>query len=139
MRLLLIFALTLVLGGPAGAHSYKAGSVLIGHPWAAPTPGSDTEVYFSLLNRATAADYLVAVAAPSAAAVEIVDAGSVRIGGIELAPGKPVSLKPGGIRLRLIGIDRPLRVGDKLKLTLIFARGGTVPIEVMVEAGPSHG
>lgn len=139
MRAFLAVLIALLLAGPAAAHSYRAGSVLVGHVWVAPTTTGNTEVYASLLNKATTADQLIAVIAPSAKAVAIVDAASRRIGAVDLPANRPVSLKPGGIRIVLAGVDRPLRVGDRLKLTLVFAQGGTVAVEAMVEAGPSHG
>ncbi len=137
----LLAALTalLLLAGPAAAHSYRAGGIMIGHVWVKPTSTGSTEVFVSLLNKANAADQLTAVFAPSAQAVGIFDEASRRIGAVELPPNRPVSLRPGGTRIVLAGVDLPLRVGDKLKLTLVFAKAGTVAVEAMVEAGPSHG
>lgn len=137
--LLAALAALLLLSGPATAHSYRAGGIMIGHVWVKPTTTGNTEVFVSLLNKANATDQLTAVFAPSAQAVGIFDAASRRIGAVELPTNRPVSLKPGGTRIVLAGVDRPLRVGDKLKLTLVFAKAGTVAVEAMVEAGPSHG
>lgn len=95
---------------------------MVGHVWAAPTRGSDTEVYVPLLNTAPAADQLVSIIAPTAKLAELVDGSSRRIGAIELPPNRPVVLKPGGFRIRLIGLDKPLRVGDRIKLTLVLPR-----------------
>jgi periplasmic copper chaperone A len=139
MRALLAFALALMLALPALGHSYRVGSVLVGHVWAAPTRGSDTEAYVVLLNRATAGDQLVSIIAPTAKLAELIDGSSRRIGAIELPSNRPVALKPSGFRIRLIGLDQPLRVGDRLKLTLIFAKAGSVAVEAVAEAGPSHG
>ena len=139
MRALLALGLALVIAGPAAGHSYQVGGILVGHVWATPTTGAASEAYVGLLNKANTPDALIGVLAPTAQAVEIVDAASRRIGGVDLPTNRPVALKPGGIRIKLIGLDRPLRVGDKLKLTLIFARAGQVAVEAMVEAGPSHG
>ncbi len=138
MRSLFALLLAVFLAQPAGGHSYKVGGVMVGHVWAAPTAGQNTEVYVSLLNRATPGDQLVAVLAPTAQSAVLADAANKRIGAVDLPPNRPVSLKPGGIRVVLIGLDRPVRVGDKIKLTLSFARAGTVQVEAMVEAGPSH-
>ncbi|MBM3533059.1 MAG: copper chaperone PCu(A)C [Alphaproteobacteria bacterium] len=131
--------LLLLIALPAAGHSYRTQGVMVGHVWAAPTRGSDTEVYVPLLNTAPAADQLVSIIAPTAKLAELVDGSSRRIGAIELPPNRPVVLKPGGFRIRLIGLDKPLRVGDRIKLTLVFAKAGTVAIEAHVEVGPSHG
>jgi copper(I)-binding protein len=138
MRRLSLLLLALLVALPAAAHSFKAGNVLIGHPWAKPTQTRDTEVYLSLLNRAAEADQLVGVIVPLARAVDVIDDAGRRITVVDLPPGRPFSLKPGGVRIRLVDLDRPLRVGSKLKLTLIFARAGSVAIEALVEAGPTH-
>ena len=135
----LLVALLLALPAPADAHSYKVGNVMVGHVWAAPSTGSGTEAYVSLLNRAPQDDQLTSVLAPTAQASAFVSPTSQRIGAIDLAPNRPVVLKPGGYRILLAGLDRAVRVGDKIKLTLIFARAGQVQVEALVEAGPSHG
>lgn len=139
MRPLFSLVLAFFLALPAAAHSYKAGNVMIGHVWAAPTAGNATEVYVPLLNRAPQGDQLVSVLAPTAQAAVFADPGNKRIGAIDLPPNRPVALKPGSFRIVLAGLDRPVRVGDKIKLTLVFARAGQVQVEALVEAGPSHG
>ena len=139
MRAFLALLLALFMAGPAAAHSYKVGGIMVGHVWVTPTTTGNSEVFVSLLNKAGAADQLIAVFAPSAQAVGVFDAASRRIGAVDLPVNRPVSLKPGGTRIVLAGVDRPLRVGDRLKLTLVFAKAGTVAVEAMVEAGPSHG
>jgi copper(I)-binding protein len=139
MRLLATLAFILLLATPAAGHSYRVGGILVGHVWVAPASGPDTEAYVALLNKAAAADQLVSVIAPSARLVELVDASAKRIGAIDLPANRPIALKPGGYRIRLIGLDRPFRAGDRLKLTLVFAKAGPVAVEAMVEAGPSHG
>jgi copper(I)-binding protein len=135
----LLAVLLLLLAPPAAGHSYRTGGVLVGHVWVAPTRGTDTEAFFPLLNTAPVADQLVSIVAPNAKLAELVDGSSRRIGAIELLPNRPVALKPGGFRIRLIGLDKPLRVGDRLKFTLVFAKAGTVAVEAHVEVGPSHG
>ena len=139
MRTLLALLIALGLAGPVAAHSYKVGGIMVGHVWVKPTSNGETEAFVVLLNKANAVDQLTAVFAPSAQKVGIFDAQNRRIGAVELSTNRPVSLKPGGVRIVLVGLDRPLRVGDRLKLTLVFAKAGQVAVEAMVEAGPSHG
>jgi copper(I)-binding protein len=139
MKRLLPLFLCLLLVGPASAHSFRAGQILIGHPWVQPTPTRTTELYLSLLNRSQTADQLVGVIAPLARSAELVDETGSRIALLDLPPGRPLALKPGGKRIRLVDLDRPLPMGAKLKLTLVFAKAGSVAIEAEAEAGPSHG
>jgi len=138
MKRVLLLLLALLAAAPALAHSYKAGQILIGHPWVAPTPNTVSEIYLSLLNQAPLPDQLIAVTVPSGQAAVIADARGQRIQALDLPPGKPVLLKPGGIRIVVGGLDKQLRVGDRLKVTLIFARAGSVLTEAMVEVNPSH-
>jgi copper(I)-binding protein len=135
----LLIAIVLALPAPAPAHSYKVGNVMVGHVWAQPTAGNSTEAYVSLLNRAPQGDQLVSVLAPTAQSVAFVNPANQRIGAVDLPPNRPVALKPGALRIVIVGLDRPVRVGDKIKLTLVFARAGSVQVEALVEAGPSHG
>lgn len=138
MRPILTLLLALFLAAPADAHSYKVGNVMVGHVWAAPTASNNTEAYVSLLNRAPQNDQLVSVIAPTAQQAVIASADNQRIGALDLPPNRPVLLKPGSVRIVIVGLDRPVRVGDKIKLTLNFARAGSVAVEALVEAGPSH-
>ncbi|MEN9416974.1 MAG: hypothetical protein RI988_594, partial [Pseudomonadota bacterium] len=58
---------------------------------------------------------------------------------IEVPPGKTVELKPGGLHVMLIGIQKPLKVGDSFPLTLRFEKAGEVQVEVPVQAMPPAG
>jgi len=52
---------------------------------------------------------------------------------IELAPGKPVELKPGGAHVMLTGVNMPLEPGQRFMLRLRFEKSGemTVPVTVV--------
>jgi len=54
---------------------------------------------------------------------------------VDLPPGQPVTLKPGGTHIMLMGLKQPLHAGDKFPLTLQFAKAGTREVEATVE-GP---
>jgi len=53
--------------------------------------------------------------------------------GIDIAPGQTVELKAGGLHLMLIGLNRQLMQEDLVPLTLTFAGGLHVPVELYVE------
>ncbi len=62
--------------------------------------------------------------------------------GLGIAPGATVRVQPGGgMHLMLIGLKRPLKVGEHAAVTLDFARAGPVRVEFVVrpqgEAAPS--
>jgi len=57
--------------------------------------------------------------------------------GFALTPGKTMALKPGGDHLMLIGIQKPLEVGQKISATLIFEKAGKVDVIFTVEPPPA--
>jgi copper(I)-binding protein len=86
---------------------------------------------------------LVGAASPVAGVVEIhemVMEGSVMkmraVGGLDLAPGRSVELKPGGYHVMLMDLKRPLKAGERVPVELRFEmrdkRMVTQPIEVEV-------
>ncbi|SEF69290.1 copper chaperone PCu(A)C [Marinobacterium lutimaris] len=56
-----------------------------------------------------------------------------RIDGIELPAGESVSLKPGGLHVMLIGLEKNLAAGDKIDLTLEFSDGSSEALEIPVQ------
>ena len=48
------------------------------------------------------------------------------------ANGK-AELKPGGLHMMLIGLNRELKAGDKVQLTLNFEKAGKVPVTAEVK------
>ena len=55
-------------------------------------------------------------------------------GGIPIAPGGSVSLRPGGYHVMLLGVAEVPAPGETFALTLEFARAGRVTVDVAVEA-----
>jgi copper(I)-binding protein len=56
--------------------------------------------------------------------------------GIEIKPGKTVELKPGSLRIVLLGLKEPFQIGQKIKGTLVFEKAGPVEIVYNVEENP---
>jgi copper(I)-binding protein len=54
--------------------------------------------------------------------------------GVDIAPGATVELKPSGMHLMLIGLKRPIVQEDLVPVTLTFADGTALVIDVYVEA-----
>ena len=54
--------------------------------------------------------------------------------GLDIPAQTTVDLKPGGMHLMLIGLNRALMQEDMVALTLIFANGERLSIELYVEA-----
>jgi len=127
----------------AVAHEYKVGALDIGHPWSRPTPKEANIAggYLTITNKGKTADRLIGGSSPVAGQIEvheIVDVDGMAktrpvANGIEIKPGKTVELKPGALRIVLLGLKEPLQVGQKIKGTLVFEKAGPVDIIYNVE------
>lgn len=147
----LIAALVLGLAALAGAraHEYKAGNLVIEHPWAKPSLKgvANGAAFLTIRNIGTEDDTLVAARADVSKAVELHthmrEGGIMRMrrveGGIKVPAGKTVKLAPGGYHIMLIGLKAPLVKGSKFPLTLEFAKAGEVKTEVWVEQPTEDG
>jgi periplasmic copper chaperone A len=130
----LLFCLPAVLAAPAFAHSYKLGTVEIGHVWAPPSE-AEAAVYGPLFQSGPEPDRLIAASSPAGDAVVLqAKDGTARPwgDGLELKPGEPVSLASFGDHLEVTGLKHPLKESDSFPLTLTFAKAGSITIEVLV-------
>jgi copper(I)-binding protein len=133
-----------LLAAPASAHEYKLGALRIGHAWArataptAPTGGG----FLSIVNTGTTPDKLVAAKSPVAQNVQIhqmkMDGNVMRMreveGGLEIPPGATVTLAPGGLHVMMMGLKAPLKQGEKVPLTLVFEKAGSIDVELAITA-----
>jgi periplasmic copper chaperone A len=149
-----LLLLTTAVGGalvpPAAAHAFKAGALTIKHPWTRASAGRTGAGYAEIINSGSTPDRLVSATSPAAATVEIhtmtMDGGIMRMralpDGLAIAARGAAALKSGGAHLMLIGLKAPLVEGTLVPLTLRFAKGGPVKVELKVEAagatGPAH-
>lgn len=135
-------ALALFLAVPATAHDLRHGDLHIGHAWAKPAAKDGTaEVYFAVINRGNTADRLVGAqttVATLAFLAETRGEADARLSSIELAPARPVALRPGRLHVRLDRLTRDLKAGDRFPLTLKFASAPAAEVTVIVEAAPGH-
>lgn len=131
----------LCLAAASQAHEYKAGPLTIVHPFSRPSAGRTAGAYMTIENRGGEADRLIAAASPAAEKTELhtmtMDGNVMRmraVEGIDLPAGGKVALQPGGgFHVMLIGLKNPLKEGDKVPLTLAFAKAGKVEMEAIVE------
>jgi copper(I)-binding protein len=47
-------------------------------------------------------------------------------------------MRKGARHLRLIGLTKPLKVGDRFDMILDFEKAGEITVEVIVEDGSGH-
>jgi copper(I)-binding protein len=154
-RLRHAIALMAVMCGLAGlARAEQAasiGGITIREAWARATMGQTgtSAVYMTLETSDGQGDRLVAAASPDAGRAElhtsIMEDGVAKmrpLAAIEVAPGEPTVLEPGGPHVMLVGLGRKLVEGDTLPLSLTFEHAGTVELQVPVRGmggGISHG
>lgn len=144
----LALATATALSSAGMAHEYKAGSLMIDHPWARPTIGSskNSAAYMRLSNSGDTADTLLSVKSNAAEHVALhesrMDGEIMRMvpvkDGIEVPPHGAVELKPLGLHVMLVGLRKSLEEGEKFPMTLVFAKQGDVSVEVKVEKKPQE-
>jgi periplasmic copper chaperone A len=136
-----VFACLVLSLTAAGA----AEPVAVADAWIRATPpGATTAAAYLTLTNAGAADALVGAASPAARVAEL--HGNMQMNGMQhmhvaesipLPTGTPVELAPGGLHVMLIDIVAPLAPGDRVPLTLRFASGQELALEVVVRDGRS--
>jgi copper(I)-binding protein len=139
LRRSLLAALLSSLAAPsARAHSYILGSVEIGHPWARPTSAQLGAAYCVLAIKGDGSDRLLGAETPIAERVELRTAAGEAVPAIEISSGRPVVLRPGKPYLALMGLKRPLKLGESFPLTLRFDLAGEIAVTAMVETVPGE-
>jgi copper(I)-binding protein len=133
-----------LLSRQARGEDYSAGALRIGNPWTRATPKGAAVAggYMKITNSGTAPDRLVGGSSEVAGRFEIhsmvVEQGVAKMrpveAGLEIKAGETVELKPGSFHVMLLGLERPLEKGQKVKGTLEFEKAGRVDIEYTVEA-----
>lgn len=126
----------------ASAHEFGTKGVTISHPWVRATPKGATvgAAYLEIKTDGKTTDRLLAARSPVAGTVEIhthIMEGDVmkmrRVEGIDVKAGTSHILKPSGDHVMLMDLKQPLKEGDLLKITLVFAKAGEIEIDATVE------
>jgi copper(I)-binding protein len=142
---LFAFAAGLMIASGALAQT---GQLEVSDAWARATPGKAENGAAYLTIRSPTADRLVSASSPAAKKAELHTmemAGMVMkmrpLAGLDIPAGRPVTLKPGGEHIMLMGLNTPLREGQSFPLTLTFEKAGTREVSVAIEkpgaAGPA--
>lgn len=137
MRSRLIALLTLL---PMVALADPTG-IRVTHAWSRAMPAGATGVVYLTLTNQGAPDSLTGVASPVAASAGLHesfdDHGVMKmrpVASLSVAPGKPVTLAPGGYHIMLTGLKRALDAGTTFPVTLTFAKVGKVTVTATVQA-----
>jgi copper(I)-binding protein len=136
----LAFAAGLVVAGAALAQPAQ---LEVSNAWARATPGNAPNGAAYVTIQSPSADRLVSTSTPVAKKAELHTMsmqGMVMkmrpLSGLDIPAGKPVTLKPGGDHIMLLGLEHPLREGQSFPLTLDFEKAGSRTVTVtVVKAG----
>ncbi len=105
--------------------------------------GAVSAAYMEIVNRGSAADWLVSVTTDVAGVAEIHtseldDQGLIRMrpltDGLEIPANGRVSLQPGGYHLMLMALRQDLVAGERIELTLNFESGQSLTVSAEVRA-----
>lgn len=137
---------------PTGQRA-QVGDLVIEAPWTRATPSGARVAggYMRITNRGSQPDRLTGGSFPLAGRFEVHEMATVGgvmtmrelAGGLEIAPGQTVELRPGGLHVMFMELREAVREGQPIKGTLVFQRAGTVEIEYAVAPigarGPAGG
>ena len=133
----LAFAAGLALASAALAQPAQ---LEINNAWAGATPGKAENGAAYVTITSPTADRLVSASSPVAKKAELHTMsmqGTVMkmrpSAGLDIPSGQPVTLKPGGEHIMLMGLNQPLRDGQSFPLTLDFEKAGPRTVTVTVE------
>ena len=123
--MLCLFRLAACAAALIASHAYA--QVTVTEPWVRGTVPQQKATGAFMKLESTKPIALVGAASPLAGAAEVhemvVDKNVMRmrpVAHIDLAPGKPVELKPGSYHVMLFDLKQPLRAGEHVPLTLTF-------------------
>lgn len=139
----LAFAAGLVVASAALAQPSQ---LEVNNAWARATPGkADTGVAYVTIQSPTA-DRLVSASTPVAKTAQLHTMsmqGTVMkmqsLPGLDIPAGQPVTMKPGGEHIMLLGLTHPLREGQSIPLTLDFEKAGPRTVTVAIEKAGATG
>ena len=119
-----------------------AGPLVISEPWSRATPpGAKVGGgYLTIQNTGAEPDTLVSVASPASEKTELhlmkTEDGVMTMrpatDGVEIPPGKTLTLEPGGYHIMFIRPKAPFVQGETVPLTLTFAKAGPVEVELTI-------
>jgi hypothetical protein len=126
----------------------QTGQLEVSSAWARATPAKAENGIAYLTIRSPTPDRLLSVSSPVAKKAELNTmemSGMVMkmrpIASLDIPAGQPVTLKPSGEHIMLLGLNAPLREGQSFPLTLTFEKAGAREVTVAVEkpgaAGPA--
>ena len=134
-----------IVGGPCARSAPPPGLIAL-QAWIRATPGSDVAAaYLTLHNTGTGARVVTGVRSPLAGRAMIHE--STVVNGLatmrarerlRIGAGETLRLAPGGLHVMLMGLKRPLKVGEEVPLVLELEGGDALAVNARVRA-PGEG
>jgi hypothetical protein len=137
-----MLAAVFVTGIAAAEDMKMAAGIAVTDAWSRATPGIATPgVVYLTITDTGAKDRVTGASTPVAAMAHLHQSRNengvekmLPVDGIDVAPGAPVKLEPGGYHLMLMGLKQPLKAGDQFPVTLTFEHAGAVTTTVTVRS-----
>jgi len=138
---LMAIALACLASASASGAGSESARIVVEKQWARASIGTSrpSVAYMTIGNNGKTAAVLIDVATPAAARAEVHESNTVNgiasmqpAGPITIPAGGSVRLRPGGLHMMLIGLNRPLQKGDILPIALHFKSGATITVEVPI-------
>jgi copper(I)-binding protein len=134
----------------ANGHEVKVGNLKIEHPMARATVPAQkmSGGFMKIENDGTAADKLISASSSVSKSMELhtmsMDNNVMRmreVKAIDLPAKSKVELRPGGLHLMFIDLNKQLKAGDIIPVKLKFEKAGEVEVkfQVMGNKPPDHG
>ncbi len=120
----------------------QAPTIEVINAWARATPGGaiTAALYMTLINKGTANDRLVSVSTPVAGVAQLHTTttengvmGMRPLAALDVKPGAPTVLKPGGYHVMLMDLKGPLVVGQSFAVSVTFEKAGRIDVTAVVE------
>jgi copper(I)-binding protein len=132
--------LLIVLAAALTGCSFTRDGIQVKNAWVRAGQTGSTAGAFALIeNQGEQNDRLLGAECAVARAVEIHETtmeGDIMrmrpVESIDIPAGEQVELKPGGYHIMLIDLQRDLKVGEKITLTLVFENAGKVSVDAEV-------
>lgn len=125
-----------------GSGNFMKKGMHISGPWTTPTTADDKSaaVFMTIMNHRRDNVVLKEIKTPVAAKAVVhklvtkdgKPAMEPLVDGLPLTKHQIIKLEPGGPHLMLMGLNKPLKEGDEIPMTLVFDKAGPVDIKVTV-------
>ncbi len=148
-----LLSLVAAAGGDDHHHHHAGGEGIgLSGAWTRPASAGNMGVgYVKITNDGAEPDTLLGASSDAADRVELhettINAEGVAsmkpVAAVEIAPGKSIELKPGGLHLMLVGLKDSIKDGGKVSAQLNFKKAGKVEVQfdarnAAPEAGEDH-